>query len=36
MRRKTLPLLKIIISKTKVAKFADKSILATEKQNTVQ
>ena len=35
MKRKTLPLLKIIISKMKVAIFADKSFLATEKQNKV-
>ena len=36
MKRKTLPLLKIIISKTKVAIFAEKSLLATEKQDKVQ
>ena len=36
MKQKTVPLLKHIISKTKVAKFADKSLLATEKQNKVQ
>ena len=35
MKRKTIPLLKIIISKTKVAIFADKSPLANE-QNKVQ
>ena len=34
--RKTLTLLKHIISKTIVAIFADKSLLATEKQNKVQ
>ena len=33
---KTLPWLKHIISKTKVAIFADKPLFATEKQNKVQ
>ena len=33
---KTLPLLKHIISKTKVAIFADKSLLATEKHSKSQ
>ena len=34
MKRKTLPLLKLIISKTKIAIFADKTLHATKKTRT--